>query len=359
MEANVATWKKHSLCLTLFVGASIFGFQIASGQQYPVGPTVKIIPPGVKGSNSLPQPAPPTVSIPPPQGYSTAPQSPPNQPSAPQPGANGASANVPGNNLPTPGIAPGMPAGISANAPRSVDKPFVPSVVETILPAPQRMLIPKAVLHTSMGEFTITLNIIDAPKLTQNLMDLVKGNKEFIDVTTSKKVKRPFYNGLFFHRVVSGFLIQGGCPFGTGRGGPGYSMPDENAANSKFDRPGLVAMAPEREGVTLKGDTNGSQFFITLREMPEWNGKFTIIGEVTKGMQVIEKIAKVKVGPTERPIRRVYINTMEIIDDKPPEPPPVPLVEEEVEEAAPAPATAQAPAPPTSVPQQVPPPSVH
>lgn len=318
MEANVAFSKLKSLAsrasiASVFVGATVLGFQLARGQTSPPQPPQ--IPPGMPvpgrpqtpNTNAMP-------AVPSGQGM-------------PFGSTNGGPPPAPP--VPTPIASRSMPQA-SPTA-----KPFVPSQVETILPAFERPAVPKVILRTSMGDVTITLNVADAPNTTQNFLDLVRGSKEYVDVQTSRKVKKPFYNGLFFHRVVSNFLIQTGCPFGNGRGGPGYTINDEIVPTMKFNKPGLVAMAPQRSGMAVNQNTNGSQFFITLREMPEWDGKFTIFGEVTSGLKVVERIGKVKIGPTDRPIRRVYLNSAEVVDEKPKQimaPPETPESEPAVEE---------------------------
>ncbi|MEK7357191.1 MAG: peptidylprolyl isomerase [Bdellovibrionota bacterium] len=194
---------------------------------------------------------------------------------------------------------------------------FVPSEVVSGLPPAQRSSDLRAVLRTTMGDITIKLDRINAPQTVAHFVALSRGDKEFIDVKTSKRVKRPFYNGLTFHRVSKGFLIQTGCPFGNGRGGPGdiAMVGDELKPNMLFNRPGLVAMAPMREGGTgIQKNSNGSQFFISMAPMPDWDSKFTIFGEVEEGMDVVAKIAAVKVGPTERPIKRVFLGAVDIFE---------------------------------------------
>ena len=170
-------------------------------------------------------------------------------------------------------------------------------------------------IKTSMGKIKVRLFADKAPRSVINFVELARGEKEFQDARTSKKTRRPFYSGLLFHRVIKGFLIQTGCPFGNGRGGPGYTMPDEVAPDMVFDRPGLMAMANLRDarGAIIK-DTAGSQFFITLREAHELDGKMTIIGEVTEGMPTVQKIAAIKTGPTERPLTRIYLHSIEITE---------------------------------------------
>jgi len=122
-----------------------------------------------------------------------------------------------------------------------VKKDFVASVVETVSPNQVKIGDPRAVLHTAMGDITIRLFSNYAPKTVHNFIDLARGDREFLDAHTGKSTRRPFYNDMIFHRVVSGFLIQTGCPFGTGRGGPGFTIPDEIAPMLKFDKPGMVA----------------------------------------------------------------------------------------------------------------------
>lgn len=202
----------------------------------------------------------------------------------------------------------------ASNPTPQTNKPFVPSKVITYNPIPAKFEDPRMVLRTSMGNITIRLFPTIAPQNVRNVVQLARGEKDFIDPKTGRKVRRPFYNGLTFHRVIPGFIIQAGCPIGNGRGGPGYTVPDEFSPAARFSAPGMVAMAPRRNGGEIKKDTNGSQFFITLEPMPDGNDKYTIIGQVEKGMDVVRRISQVRTGPTDRPIRRVYINSVDIID---------------------------------------------
>jgi peptidyl-prolyl cis-trans isomerase A (cyclophilin A) len=207
---------------------------------------------------------------------------------------------------------------IPTGKPNQTEERYTPSEVIPVLPPVAKSADIRAVLRTSVGDITIKLDRARAPQTVAHFVALSRGEKEFIDVKTSKRAKRPFYNGLVFHRVVKGYLIQTGCPFGTGRGGAGdiATVKDEINSGMKFSRPGMVAMAPLRDSSGLKNlkDTNSSQFFITLREMPQWDDQFTIFGEVEDGMDVVEKIAGVKVGPTERPIKRIYLVAVDIIE---------------------------------------------
>jgi len=206
------------------------------------------------------------------------------------------------------GTNPGAAQGVEANQPKSE--------IIAVLPPAQRAAELKAVLRTSVGDITIKLDRANAPHTVDYFTGLAKGEVDFTDIKTSKPVKRPFYNGLIFHRVVKNTLIQTGDPFGNGRGNSGQTIQDELKPTMKFDRPGLVAMAPMRDsnGTGIAKGSNSSQFFITLREMPEWNGQFTIFGEVEDGLDVVQKIANSKVGPTERPIKRIYLVAVDIIE---------------------------------------------
>jgi peptidyl-prolyl cis-trans isomerase A (cyclophilin A) len=211
-------------------------------------------------------------------------------------------------------FTPGPVDDVGPDAPRPKKNQFQPSVVETTSPQLLKQKDPRAVIKTSMGNITIRLFSTQAPGSVRNFIALAKGEKEFIDVSTSRKTARPYYDGMTFHKVVPGQYIQTGCPYGTGRGGPGYTISDEIRSTLNFDKPGMVAMAPQREGAKNRENTNGSQFFITLDSIPSWNEAYTIIGEVEKGMDVVRKIGKVDVGPTDRPIRKVYIESIVVLE---------------------------------------------
>jgi peptidyl-prolyl cis-trans isomerase A (cyclophilin A) len=170
---------------------------------------------------------------------------------------------------------------------------------------------PVLVVKTSEGEFKIRMAADINRDTVQHFMGLAQGTKEFIDIRTGKKVRRPFYSGLNCHRVLKGVLIQCGCPFGNGRGNPGVLMKDERNSGIRFDKPGVVAMSlqirTKANGFEDAPDTAGSQFFISLAKLPEFEGKYAIIGEITSGMETIRKIASTPTGPTDRPIKRVVI----------------------------------------------------
>lgn len=163
-----------------------------------------------------------------------------------------------------------------------------------------------ATLDTSMGKIKIELFGDKSPKTVENFVGLAKGTKEWTDPKTNKKVKRPLYDGTTFHRVISGFMIQGGDPLGNGTGGPGYQFDNENHPELKHDKAGVVAMANAGK------NTNGCQFYITVAPQPYLDGGYTIFGQVVEGMDVVNKIAKVKTGPGDKPVEAVTIKTVSI-----------------------------------------------
>jgi peptidyl-prolyl cis-trans isomerase A (cyclophilin A) len=160
---------------------------------------------------------------------------------------------------------------------------------------------------TNLGKFTVELFEKDAPKTVANFVGLAEGTKEWTDPKTGAKVKKPFYNGLIFHRVIADFMIQGGDPLGTGTGDPGYKFADEFGSGRKMDKAGVLAMA------NAGPNTNGSQFFITLKETNYLNGKHTVFGEVTEGMDTIRKIGETKTTkPGDRPVVPVVMQSVTI-----------------------------------------------
>lgn len=167
-----------------------------------------------------------------------------------------------------------------------------------------------AKFETTQGTIVAKLFEKEAPKTVANFVGLAEGTKEWTDPKTGQKVKRPFYDGVIFHRVIPDFMIQGGDPLGTGTGGPGYKFGDEFNPALTFDRPGLLAMANSGP------NTNGSQFFITDAPTPWLNNKHTIFGEVTEGLDVVKKIARVPKGPSDRPTTPVVITKVTIIRNK-------------------------------------------
>ena len=151
-----------------------------------------------------------------------------------------------------------------------------------------------AVFVTNMGTFEVALATEDAPGTSDNFIKLAKAG---------------FYNGLIFHRVIDGFMIQGGDPMGNGRGGPGYQIRDEFSPKLKHDGEGVLSMANSGP------NTGGSQFFITLKATPWLDGKHAVFGKVTKGMEVVRKIGKVKTDSNDKPTQDVIIKTISIIEN--------------------------------------------
>ena len=162
-----------------------------------------------------------------------------------------------------------------------------------------------AILHTNKGDIRIELFPNHAPETVANFVGLAKGEKE----NSAKGAGEPFYDGLVFHRVIDGFMIQGGCPLGTGTGGPGYTFKDEIHPELVFDKPYLLAMANAGPG------TNGSQFFITVGATPWLNRKHTIFGEVAddSSRAVVDAIGTTPTGPGDRPRDAVVIDSVEIV----------------------------------------------
>lgn len=151
-----------------------------------------------------------------------------------------------------------------------------------------------AVFNTNMGEFEIELFEDKTPITTKNFIDLAQEG---------------FYDGVIFHRIIDGFMIQGGDPTGTGMGGPGYTIEDEFTPELTHESEGILSMAN-----TGRPHTGGSQFFITLAATPWLDGHHTVFGKVIKGMEVVREIGHVKTGPQDRPVHDVVINKITIKD---------------------------------------------
>jgi peptidyl-prolyl cis-trans isomerase A (cyclophilin A) len=166
-----------------------------------------------------------------------------------------------------------------------------------------------ATFVTSMGSFTARLMPDHAPRTVANFVDLATGSREWTDPRDGVRRTEPLYDGTIFHRVIADFMIQGGDPTGTGRGGPGYTFEDETPEDGpRFDRAGLLAMA------NAGPDTNGSQFFVTVAPTDWLTGKHTIFGEVTRGYEVVEAISKAPTGGQDRPSADVVLERVEIAD---------------------------------------------
>jgi peptidyl-prolyl cis-trans isomerase A (cyclophilin A) len=168
-----------------------------------------------------------------------------------------------------------------------------------------------ATLHTTVGDIRINLLANHAPKTVANFADLAEGKREWTHPSTGAKTSDPLYDGTIFHRVIGGFMIQGGDPIGRGTGGPGYRFADEFHPELAFDRPYLLAMANSGPG------TNGSQFFITVAKTGHLNRKHTIFGEVADAdsRAVVDKIATTRTGAQDRPVEDVTINSVTIERD--------------------------------------------
>jgi len=153
-----------------------------------------------------------------------------------------------------------------------------------------------AAFDTSEGKFKVKLFADKAPNTVNNFVSLADGSK----------TGKPFYDGTTFHRVIPDFMIQGGCPLGTGTGGPGYKFADEFHPTLKHTKGGLLSMA------NAGPNTNGSQFFVTVAATPWLDNKHSIFGEVIEGYDVVEKISKVPRGAQDRPVKEVRINSVTI-----------------------------------------------
>ncbi len=164
----------------------------------------------------------------------------------------------------------------------------------------------RATFHTSAGDFTIKLLEEIAPKTVANFVGLATGQQAWTDPNTGKPGEGPLYNGVIFHRVIDGFMIQGGDPTGTGRGGPGYRFDDEFSPVARHDKPGILSMANAGPG------TNGSQFFITLAPTPHLDNRHSVFGEVIDGHPVVTSIGTTAVGAGDRPVEDISINSISV-----------------------------------------------
>lgn len=172
----------------------------------------------------------------------------------------------------------------------------------------------EATLHTNFGDIKIDLYPEHAPETVANFTELATGKREWINPKTGETSTDPLYDGVIFHRVIAGFMIQGGDPLGTGTGGPGYRFDDEIAPELNFTEPYMLAMA--NAGKQGGRGTNGSQFFITVAPTTWLQGKHTIFGKVVDpdSQMVVDKIATTKTGPMDRPLEDVIINSVTVVD---------------------------------------------
>lgn len=160
--------------------------------------------------------------------------------------------------------------------------------------------------ETSAGNFTARLFEAEAPATVENFAGLADGTKAWTDPRTGRNADRPLYDGVIFHRVIDGFMIQGGDPLGRGTGGPGYTFADEFHPDCRHDRPGILSMA------NAGPNTNGSQFFITLAPTPHLDNRHSVFGEVIEGLDVVQAIGKVATARGDRPVEDVVITAVRI-----------------------------------------------
>jgi len=163
-----------------------------------------------------------------------------------------------------------------------------------------------AILETSMGRMVCRLFADKAPRTVENFIELAEGRKEWTDPNTNEYVKRPFYNGLAFHRVIPDFMIQGGCPLGNGTGGPGYEFEDEFHKDLKHDTPGVLSMA------NAGPDTNGSQFFVTVAATPWLDNRHSVFGKIVEGLDVAVKISQAARDRNDKPRTPVVLEKVTI-----------------------------------------------
>ncbi len=209
---------------------------------------------------------------------------------------------------------PPPPAPVAAPTPAPAP---TPTPAPPPAPAPEPAAAPAqsaeqyATLDTSMGTIVIRLFPKDAPKTVANFVGLATGQKEWTNPRTGQRTHAKLYDGTIFHRVIPGFMIQGGDPLGIGVGDPGYSFEDEFQSGRTFDKVGLLAMA------NAGPNTNGSQFFITTSTPHHLDNHHTIFGEVISGYDVVEKISNVPRGPNDRPLEPVVLRHVTISDKAP------------------------------------------
>jgi peptidyl-prolyl cis-trans isomerase A (cyclophilin A) len=160
--------------------------------------------------------------------------------------------------------------------------------------------------ETTEGRFTVRLFDKEAPRTVANFVGLAEGSREWKDPATGQTRREPFYDGVIFHRVINGFMIQGGDRLGQGTGGPGYKFADEFHPALRHNRGGILSMANSGP------NTNGSQFVITLGPTPHLDNRHSVFGEVVAGMEVVKRIGAVPTGPNDRPVKPVVMNKVTI-----------------------------------------------
>ncbi|WP_043534605.1 peptidylprolyl isomerase [Actinomyces polynesiensis] len=172
----------------------------------------------------------------------------------------------------------------------------------------------EATLHTTMGDIRVELFPDHAPNTVKNFVELARGEREWTHPATGQKTMQPLYDGVIFHRVIPGFMIQGGDPLGQGIGGPGYEFNDEIHPELTFTEPYVLAMA--NAGKRNGHGTNGSQFFITVAPTPWLQAKHTIFGKVADqaSKDVVDAIAAVPTGRNDKPVKDVVITSVDVTD---------------------------------------------
>jgi peptidyl-prolyl cis-trans isomerase A (cyclophilin A) len=210
-----------------------------------------------------------------------------------------------------------LPVALAAQTP--ADLPDAPSASAQYIPVPVPAG-PTVVIDTTMGRLTCKLFSTESPVASANFIGLAEGTKVWTDPTTQKKqTRKPFYNGTTFHRVIPGFMIQGGDPAGDGTGGPGYAFDNESTPGLKFDVPGRLAMA------NAGPNTNGSQFFITEQPNAQLDGGYTIFGQCDDDtVALVAAIARVDRDAMDKPTKPVTVNKVTVVRDgqaMPPIPP--------------------------------------
>jgi peptidyl-prolyl cis-trans isomerase A (cyclophilin A) len=163
-----------------------------------------------------------------------------------------------------------------------------------------------ATFVTTEGTFKARLFDLEAPKTVENFVGLAEGTKDWTDPRSNQKVRQPYYDGVIFHRVIDGFMIQGGDPLGQGIGGPGYTFADEFHPKARHNKAGMLSMANRGP------NTNGGQFFITLGPTPHLDDRHSVFGEVVEGMDVVKKIGSTPTGDRDRPLKDVIIDSIKI-----------------------------------------------
>lgn len=171
----------------------------------------------------------------------------------------------------------------------------------------------RAIIHTTLGPLRLRLFADKAPVTVRNFVNLAEGTRESTDPRNGQTGRKPYYNGVIFHRCIPEFMVQGGDPTGRGTGGPGYTFQDEFNPALRFDRPGLLAMANAGPA------TNGSQFFITEVPTPHLNNRHTIFGELedAAGLDIVRKMSRAPQDARNRPNQDIRIERIEILRVKP------------------------------------------